>query len=131
MAIWSRRPDRNAEAVEQLLALGAEAAGFECDVTDEDQTAASMQSTLERFGRIDSLVANAGTSSRQAFTDMTIEQWRHLLQVNLEGAFISLREAARVLVHRVRVAPWLECHPRLPSTVHPARSTMRPVRQQY
>lgn len=98
VAIWSRRPDRNAEAVEQLQALGAEAAGFECDVTDEDQTTASMRSTLERFGRIDSLVANAGTSSRQAFTDMTIEQWRHLLQVNLEGAFISLREAARVLV---------------------------------
>lgn len=98
VAIWSRRPDRNAEAVARIEGLGVPAAGFECDVTDEEQTAASMRSTLERFGRVDGLVANAGTSSRRPITEMTLEDWRHIITVNLEGAFLSLREGARALV---------------------------------
>lgn len=98
VAIWSRRADRNAAAVAELEALGAKAAGFGCDVGDEAQVKASMAATLERFGRLDCLVANAGTSSRTPFVDMSLHEWRKLLAVNLDGAFLCLREAARVLV---------------------------------
>ncbi|HET9078420.1 MAG TPA: SDR family oxidoreductase [Acidimicrobiales bacterium] len=100
VAVWSRRADRNAGAVAELQALGAQAAGFECDVTDEAQVAGSMAATLDRFGRLDGLAANAGTSGRQPFVDMDLGEWRHVMQVNLEGAFLALREAARVLVRQ-------------------------------
>src|SRR5271157_3239024 len=98
VAIWSRRAERNAEAVAELEALGATAIGIQCDVSDEGNVAAAMRATLGRFGRLDCLVANAGTAGKQSFTDMSLNEWHRVLQVNLDGAFLCLREAARVLV---------------------------------
>jgi NAD(P)-dependent dehydrogenase (short-subunit alcohol dehydrogenase family) len=100
VAVWSRREDRNEAAVKELEALGAQAAAFACDVTSEDRVTSAMEATLDRFGRLDVLVANAGISSRQPFVEMPLEEWRHVLQVNLDGAFLCLREAARVLVRQ-------------------------------
>lgn len=98
VAVWSRRADRNSAAVRELEELGGSACGVECDVTSEEQVAAAMRSTLDRFGRLDCLVANAGTSSRQPFVEMSAEEWHEVLRTNLDGAFYCLREAARVLV---------------------------------
>ena len=98
VAIWSRRAERNAEAVAELEGLGATAIGVRCDVSDEDNVAGAMRATLDRFGGLDCLVANAGTTGKQPFTDMSLGEWRRVLQVNLDGAFLCLREAARVLV---------------------------------
>jgi NAD(P)-dependent dehydrogenase (short-subunit alcohol dehydrogenase family) len=97
VAIWSRRAERNAEAVAELEGLGA---GIGCDVADEDNVADAMRQTLDRFGRLDCLVANAGTAGKQPFTDMSLGEWHRVLQVNLDGAFLCLREAARVLVRQ-------------------------------
>jgi len=98
VAIWSRREERNAEAVAELAGLGTTAIGVQCDVSDEDNVVGAMRETLDRFGRLDCLVANAGTSGKQPFTDMSLDEWHRVLQVNLDGAFLCLREAARVLV---------------------------------
>jgi NAD(P)-dependent dehydrogenase (short-subunit alcohol dehydrogenase family) len=100
VAVWSRRAERNAEAVAQLEGLGVTAAGFPCDVGDEDNVAEAMRQTLDRFGRLDCLVANAGTAGRKWFTEMSLEEWHRVLQVNLDGAFLCLRAAARVLVQQ-------------------------------
>jgi NAD(P)-dependent dehydrogenase (short-subunit alcohol dehydrogenase family) len=100
VAIWSRREDRNDVAVKELEELGADAAAFVCDVTSEERVAAAMEATLNRFGRLDGLVANAGISSRQAFVEMSLDEWRHVLNVNLDGAFLCLRAGARVLVRQ-------------------------------
>ena len=74
------------------------AIGVQCDVSDEDNVAGAMRETLDWFGRLDCLVANAGTTGKQSFTDMSLGEWHRVLQVNLDGAFLCLREAARVLV---------------------------------
>ncbi|MBV9095520.1 MAG: SDR family NAD(P)-dependent oxidoreductase, partial [Streptosporangiaceae bacterium] len=68
VAVWSRRADRNAEAVAELEGLSATAVGIQCDVSDEDGVVAAMRQTLDRFGRLDCLVANAGTTGKQPFT---------------------------------------------------------------
>lgn len=98
VAIWSRRADRNAAAAAALDEKGERAAGFECDVAQEQQVAAAMKKTLAHFGRLDGLVANAGISGRNPVQEMSLEEWRQVMTVNLEGAFLCLREAARVLV---------------------------------
>jgi NAD(P)-dependent dehydrogenase (short-subunit alcohol dehydrogenase family) len=100
VAIWSRRADRNAGAAAELQELGATAIGVPCDVSDEENVARAMQATLDRFGRLDCLVANAGTAGRHSFADMPLGEWHRVLQVNLDGAFLCLREAARVLVEQ-------------------------------
>jgi len=100
VAIWSRRAERNAEAVAELEGLGATAIGVQCDVSDEDTVTGAMRAALGRLGRLDCLVASAGTAGKQAFTDMSLGEWHRVLQVNLDGAFLCLREAARVLVRQ-------------------------------
>lgn len=57
-----------------------------------------MRETLDQFGRLDCLVTNAGTIGKQSFTDMSLDEWHRVLQVNLDGAILCLQEAARVLV---------------------------------
>lgn len=96
--IWARRPERNASAVEELQGLGVEAEAVSCDVADELSVADAMTATLERFGRIDAFVANAGISGRERFTEMSLEEWRRVLTVNLDGSFLCLRAAAAQLV---------------------------------
>ena len=49
VAIWSRRAERNAEAVAELEGLGATAIGAQCDVSNEDNVAAAMRETPDRY----------------------------------------------------------------------------------
>lgn len=98
VAVWGRRADRNAEAVEEIEALGGRAVGVTCDVSDEAQVQSALERTVASLGRIDALVANAGISGRAAVTEMTLDEWRRVMAVNLDGAFLSLRAAASFLV---------------------------------
>ncbi len=95
VAVWSRNTDKNAAAVAELLALGCQAEAFVCDVAREDDVARAMQETLARFGRVDSCFANAGVGRAVAFTEMTVEDWAAVVDVNLVGTFLTFREAVR------------------------------------
>ena len=98
VAVWARDVDRTAEA---CAALGeGRAVGVACDVADEDQVATAMAQTVERLGRVDSVFANAGVSGLAAFVDLSLDEWRRVMAVNLDGAFLTLREGARHLVER-------------------------------
>lgn len=100
VAVWARREERNAAAVAELADLGAAALGLRCDVADEASVTDCMAETVAHFGHIDGLVANAGTSMRRPFTEMTHREWRAVLDVNLDGAFLCLRAAAAELVRQ-------------------------------
>lgn len=97
VVVWGRREDRNVEALEKLKAAGAGRTHHEAvDVADEAAVEAAFASTLRALGRVDCLFANAGFTSRAAsFPDMTSEMYHALLNVNLHGAFYTLREATR------------------------------------
>jgi NAD(P)-dependent dehydrogenase (short-subunit alcohol dehydrogenase family) len=100
VAIWARNHERNHQAVTELTAEGVRAFSAGCDVTDEDDVARALDATVEHFGHVDTLFANAGIMPDSAFIDMTLAEWRRVLAVNLDGAFLSLRAAARHLVAR-------------------------------
>ncbi len=100
VVVWGRRADRNAAAVDELRALGGLAGAVEVDVADEEQVDAATAATLERFGRIDTMIANAGISGGAPITEQTLEGWRRVLSVNLDGAFLCFRAAARHMVER-------------------------------
>jgi len=74
--------------VRQIEAAGGTAASCIADVTDPDAVAAMVAATLDRFGRIDALVNNAAVRPEQAFADLSIADWRHVLAVILDGAFL-------------------------------------------
>ncbi|MHC1561348.1 SDR family NAD(P)-dependent oxidoreductase [Actinomycetospora sp. C-140] len=101
VAIWGTNAERNAEAAASLAEHGTRVRAWRCDVGDEDAVTGSFAATLEHFGRVDSCFANAGVAgSGAAFVDTTLDDWRRVTRVNLDGAFLTLRAAARHMVAR-------------------------------
>lgn len=99
LAIWGRSEAKNAEAIAKLRGYGADARAYVCDVADESQVVDSMKRTLDDLGRLDGLFANAGRGGTgKKFVDLSLEEWRAVMAVNLDGVFLTLREAARVLI---------------------------------
>jgi NAD(P)-dependent dehydrogenase (short-subunit alcohol dehydrogenase family) len=100
LALWARDAAQSREAVGQLEALGAEAIALPCDVSREADVQEALRGTLARFGRVDVCFANAGYGAAANPLKLSLDDWRKLLSVNLDGAFLTLREAGRHMVER-------------------------------
>ncbi|MGH9137550.1 MAG: SDR family NAD(P)-dependent oxidoreductase [Acidimicrobiales bacterium] len=101
VCIWGRDKDKNAAALEQLTAAGADAEAVPCDVSVEEEVTDAFGRTLERFGRVDACFANAGMGPGLVpFVDLSLARWRRSMAVNLDGAMLTFREAARHMVAR-------------------------------
>jgi len=74
--------------VAAIQASGGIAAGHLADVTDPDAVATMVAATIARFGRIDALVNNAAIRPEKAFGEMSFDDWRRVLAVVLDGAFL-------------------------------------------
>ena len=98
--IWGRRAERNAQAAQQLSAHGTRIATRAVDVTDEQAVIDGMAAAVAEFGRLDCVVANAGTATIAPIGQMTGDVWHHLLDVNLHGVFYTCREASRHMAQR-------------------------------
>jgi NAD(P)-dependent dehydrogenase (short-subunit alcohol dehydrogenase family) len=98
IAIWARDEAKSAEAVAGLEKLGVRALALTCDVADEAQVAGAMERTVAELGPLGCMVANSGTSDRRTVVDSSLEDWRRVMRVNLDGTFLTCREAARRFV---------------------------------
>jgi len=90
--------DRNqAGAAAAAAAIGGRdvAIGVGMDVTDEAQVDAGMAAAVEAFGRIDILVSNAGIQTVGPLDQFEFAQWKQLLSIHLDGAFLTTRAALR------------------------------------
>jgi glucose 1-dehydrogenase len=88
------------EAVEQIEAAGGTAYAVQADVSDPDAVTAMVAEVCERFGGLDVLVANAGLQKDAATLEMSVEDWRTVLDVNLTGQFLCAQAAARRMVEQ-------------------------------
>ena len=103
VAIWGSNPDKNAVATERLKSIGGDVLAQPCDVSKEDEVEARMAELLARFGRLDGCFANAGRSlGRTSFHELATADWRAVMNVNLDGAFFTLRAASRHMVARAK-----------------------------
>ena len=102
VCIWGTSEAKNAAAAERLRAHGGRVRALVCDVGDERAVERSFAETLDAFGRVDACFANAGVTGRQeaGVLDMTGEEWRRVIRVNLDGAFFTLRAAGRHMAAR-------------------------------
>ncbi len=75
------------KTVSELSALGIKARAFKADVSDEAQTHIMIEQIMSEFGHIDVVVNNAGITRDRSFLKMTVDQWRSVLMVNLDGPF--------------------------------------------
>ncbi len=101
VVIWGRRADKNAEAVARIEELGGRATSHACDVSDEEQVVESMGASVADFGRLDGVFANAGRGGfGKKFVDTSLEEWQAVMAVNLDGVFLTLREAAKFMIEQ-------------------------------
>jgi glucose 1-dehydrogenase len=90
-----------AEAVVQEITQAAgKSVAIKADVRSEEAVAAMFQILIESYGTVDILVNNAGVQKDAAFIDMTLKQWQQVIDINLTGAFLCAREAAREFLRR-------------------------------
>ena len=115
------RPDRKEPLDGRTWAMRA-------DVSDEDQVKAMIEETLHRGDGLDVLVANAGIVKDNLSAFMTADDFRSVLEVNLTGAFLCAREAARVMM-RQRSGGLSSCRPWRASMATSARPTTPRVRR--
>jgi sorbitol-6-phosphate 2-dehydrogenase len=90
--------DLNEEgAIRTASIIGQGAIPIQVDVTDEAQVEAMIDRTINEFGRLDVLVANAGILIAEEITEFPAEKWRAVINVNLFGYFLCAKHAARVM----------------------------------
>jgi len=98
VSIVGLEPDAVQATCEQLQRSGAEVLALAADITDQQQVDRLVAQTVERFGRIDVLVNNAGRSMRGKVLDTTPEQFRQLLELNLIALVRCTRAAVPYLL---------------------------------
>jgi len=92
------------DTVAQIRRAGGRAVALRGDVSIESDVVQMFDHLVAAFGRVDIVVANAGLQRDAALTDMTLPQWREVLDTNLTGQFLCLREAVRRFVAQEQTA---------------------------
>ena len=91
-------PSQEAERMaEEIGAAGARALAVPMDVSSEPDVQRGFAAAKEAFGGVDLLVNNAGVERPFVLLDMPLEAWQKVIDVNLTGAFLCAREAARMM----------------------------------
>jgi len=103
LVIWGSNPEKNAAAEKTLKAYGRRVLVQRCNVVEEAEVEACFAEALAIMGRIDGCFANAGVSQKRApMHQLSTAEWKRVLGVNLDGAFFTLRAAARHMVERAK-----------------------------
>ena len=98
VVLAARREERLSEIAGDIEAeYGVEAETVPTDVTDEDQVGALVETTVEEFGGLDAVVANAGLGIDESVEEMSTETYRTMMDVNVDGAFFTARESVQHL----------------------------------
>lgn len=95
VVVAARRSDRLASLVERISDAGGKAHAVELDVSDQGAIAGAFDAAEDAFGTVTILVNNAGVAGNKAVFDVTPDDWRNVMSVNLDGVWFAAQEAAR------------------------------------
>jgi NADP-dependent 3-hydroxy acid dehydrogenase YdfG len=101
VALAARRVDNLESLAAQIRDQGGTALVIETDVTDESQARAAVEQTVSEFGRLDTLINNAGVMLLGPIVDAPIEEWQRMVQLNVLGLMYCAHAA---LPHLLRAA---------------------------
>ncbi len=89
IALAARNVEKLGEVAKEIESKGGQAATFPMDVSKEDEVKSAVKAVLERFGKIEILVNNAGVTRDTLLMRMKKEEWDTVIQTNLSGAFYT------------------------------------------
>jgi NAD(P)-dependent dehydrogenase (short-subunit alcohol dehydrogenase family) len=99
VSLWGRDPEKNADAVQRLQGGAGTVSSVVCDVADEQAVSDAMAAVAEEHGRLDACFANAGIGGiTHPLLDTTLDRFHRITSIDLDGAFVTIREAARHMV---------------------------------
>jgi NADP-dependent 3-hydroxy acid dehydrogenase YdfG len=93
VVVAARRVDRLDALVQRIGDAGGRAVAVAADVTEEDQAHAAVATAVDRFGRLDTVVANAGVMLLGPIVDADTTEWRRMLELNTLGAMYTAHAA--------------------------------------
>ena len=100
--ITARREQWLTTGEAELRGRGITCATAVCDVSNPEQAAAAVKTAIDRFGRLDVLVNNAGISWGEPIDTMPVEKWRQVMETNATGCFLMSQAAGREMVRAGR-----------------------------
>jgi NADP-dependent 3-hydroxy acid dehydrogenase YdfG len=93
VALVARRKDRIDELAATITAAGGAAYAIPTDITDRNQAQAAVAGTVERFGRLEILVNNAGYMILGAVSDADVNDWDKMIAINQQGLLYMIKAA--------------------------------------
>lgn len=88
------------EVVRKIREKDGEAVPLKADVSKESDVKSMFERFVKEFGRIDILVANAGVQKDGPLTNLSLDEWKEVIDVNLSGVFLCMREAVRLFLEQ-------------------------------
>ena len=113
VVVGARRVDRLTETVTAIEATGRQALAVATDVSKPEDCAAMVDAAMQRFGRVDILVNNAGIGTAVPAIKETPEQFREVIDINLNGCYWMAQACGRVMQPGSSVINISRAHPRL------------------
>jgi NAD(P)-dependent dehydrogenase (short-subunit alcohol dehydrogenase family) len=102
VVLCARKKERCQLAAQELQQLGVKTLALGCDVKSPDQVRAVVDETIAKFGRLDILINNAGTSWGAPVEEMRLEHWNKVMETNLTGTFLFSQAAGKFMAPQRR-----------------------------
>lgn len=98
VVICSRKLENCEEAAHAIEKLGVKALAYGCDVTKPEQVEALKEATMQKFGRVDVLINNAGRAWVAPVEEMPLERWQQVLDLNITAPFLCAQTFGREMI---------------------------------
>lgn len=102
LVLCARKQERCEQAAEELRGLGVTTLGLGCDVTSPESIQLVVDAVVARFGGIDILINNAGTSWGAPAEEMSLEHWNKVIATNLTGTFLCSQAVGKIMIGQRR-----------------------------
>ncbi|WP_099156881.1 SDR family oxidoreductase [Virgibacillus ndiopensis] len=98
VVICSRKLEACEKMSEELKKLGVDSLAFTCDVSNPDDVKKVVEGTVDHFGSIDILVNNSGATWGARASEMPLEAWQKVINVNITGTFLMSQEVGKTMI---------------------------------
>ena len=100
IANYNKSEEKARELKKELAEIWVDIDIFKCDVSKREEVKSMVDFAIQKYGRIDVLVNNAGVDAEKLFTDITDEDWNYIMQNNLYSVFCCTQEVAKHMINQ-------------------------------